>query len=75
MEKESKFTIKSYYKTELALMYHPHLSGHAAIVKIRRWINRNPELKRRLQEVQVSPMNHTYTPKEVAIIVEFLGEP
>lgn len=75
MEEESIFTVKSYHKADLALMYHPGLSATAAMGKMRRWINRNAELKRKMGEVQVSVLNHTYTPKEVAILVEFLGEP
>ena len=75
MEEEKIFVIKGYHKADLARMYHPDLSAHAAMGKMRRWINRNAELKRRMQEVQVSVLNHTYTPKEVAILVEFLGEP
>ena len=75
MEEERIFIIKSYHKADLALMYHPGLSAVAAMGKMRRWINRNPELKRRMHEVQVSVLNHSYTPREVAIIVEFLGEP
>lgn len=75
MEEEFVFPIKGYHKADLALMYHPNLSARAAMGKMRRWINRNAELKKRLMEVQINLLNHTYTPKEVAIIVEFLGEP
>lgn len=75
MEKEVKFVIRGYHKADLALMYHPNMSATAAMGKMRRWINRNARLKEKLLEVQISALNHTYTPKEVAILVEFLGEP
>ncbi len=75
MEEEAKFIVKSYHKADLALMYHPGMSPRAAMGKMRRWINHNAELKRRLEQVQINILNHTYTPKEVAVIVEFLGEP
>ncbi len=75
MEKEPKFGIRGYQKSELAQMYHPNVKATSAMRKMNRWINRNKELKRRLSEVQVSLMNHKYTSREVAILVEFLGEP
>ena len=75
MEEESKFVIRSYYKTDLAQMYHPNVKVASAMRKMRRWINRNAELKRRLQEVQINALNHSYTSKQVAILIEFLGEP
>ncbi len=73
--KETPFIIKSYHKADLALMYHPGLTVAAAMNKMRRWINRNTELKRRMKAVRTSPQNHTYAPVEVAILVKFLGEP
>jgi len=75
MEENLKFVVKGYYKADLALMYHPGMSARCAMGKMRRWINRNTELKRKMLEAQVSALNHKYTPKEVAILVEFLGEP
>ena len=75
MEEESKFIIRSYHKIDLAQMYSPGVKADSAARKMRRWINRNAELKRRLEEVQINALNHTYTPRQVAILVEFLGEP
>jgi len=75
MKEEVEFIIKGYHKAELAQMYHPDMSVPSAMCKMRRWINRNAKLKRKLMEVQVSGQNHAYTPREVGVIVEFLGEP
>jgi len=75
MEEESKFIIRSYHKIDLAQMYSPDVKADSAARKMRRWINRNAELKRRLEEIQINALNHTYTPRQVAILVEFLGEP
>jgi hypothetical protein len=75
MEKEPEFEIKVYLKEELAVMYHPHMEPKAAMKKMRQWINLNPELKKRMKEAQLCAQMHWYTPKQVAILVEFLGEP
>lgn len=69
------FPIKGYLKAELALMYHPEMTQAAAMGKMRRWINRSATLKERLQAVEVNKLNHRYTPKQVAILVDFFGEP
>jgi hypothetical protein len=75
MEIEQDFTIRPYLKAELAMMYHPQMTQKAAMEKMRRWINLNPELKRRVTEMQVSVQTHHYTSRQVAVLVEFLGEP
>jgi hypothetical protein len=75
MEREEKFVIRPYLKEELAVKYHPHMQPKAAMGKMRRWINMNPELKRRLTEAQIGIRPHSYTPRQVSILVEFLGEP
>lgn len=75
MREESVFSIRAYHKSDLALLYHPGMCGRSAMNKMRRWINRNSELKRRMKEAEVSPLTHQYTPRQVAILVEFLGEP
>ena len=75
MEEEHKFIIKSYHKGDLALMYHPCMTQAAAMGKMRRWINLNPDFKKRMKEAEISPLTHRYTSRQVAILVEFLGEP
>lgn len=75
MKEEPKFVIKSYLKADLALMYHPSMTQRGAMTKMRRWINLNSELKKRMTEAQVSALTHQYTPRQVAILAEFLGEP
>jgi hypothetical protein len=73
--KEHEFIIKPYLKEDLAMMYHPQMQPKAAMAKMRRWINLNPELKRRVQEAQISVQTHHYTSRQIAVLVEFLGEP
>ncbi|NDV84276.1 DUF4248 domain-containing protein [Bacteroides sp. 51] len=73
--KEDKFVIKAYLKVELARLYNPHMSDEGALRKMRRWINHQPQLKARMDSLQLSPSDRQYTPKQVRLIVEYLGEP
>lgn len=52
-QEEREFVIKPYPKEKLATMYHPQLCPKAAVGKMRRWINLNPELKRKMEEARV----------------------
>lgn len=72
---ETKFVIKTYLKTELALLYNPYMSTEGALRKMRRWIIRNPELKAEMDALQISLTDRQYTPKQVGVIVKHLGEP
>jgi hypothetical protein len=75
IKEEEKFVIRSYYKEELAVKYHPGIKPKSAMDKMRRWISMNPELNRKMIEAQICAQSHSYTPRQVAILVEFLGEP
>mgnify|MGYP002236819460 CR=1 FL=1 len=44
MEKSS-FTIRSYSKSELAMLYSPYITPKAAVRKLNRWIPSNPDFK------------------------------
>lgn len=72
---EERFVVKSYLKVELARLYNPHLSDECALRKMRRWINHQPQLKTQMAALQTSPTDRQYTPKQVRLIVEYLGEP
>ncbi len=52
------------------MLYGPKLSKDAAMKRLRNWLRVNPRL-RPLLKVK----GQTYTPKQVATIVEELGEP
>lgn len=73
--KSEGFIIKAYLKVELAMLYHSHMSPEGALRKMKRWINRCQELKTELERLQVSPSDHQYTPKQVALLVKHFGEP
>ena len=72
---EQRFVIKTYLKCELALLYNPYMSPEGALRKMRRWINRQPELKAQMDVLQVSRTDRQYTPMQVRLIVKYLGEP
>ena len=74
MQKE--FEIRSYGKSELALLYFPHVkTTKGALNNLNFWINYNGELRRKLRELKSPPRAHRYTKQEVELIVEYLCEP
>ncbi len=69
------FRLRAYGRTELAQAYNPHLSPGAAWQKLSMWIHLYPELTERLKAIGYSPHQRVFTPRQVAMIVEALGEP
>lgn len=70
------FKIKAYGKSELALRYFPGAnSSHTAVNHLMSWIRRSPELTTELEKMGYKKSAKYFTPKEVALVVEFLGEP
>jgi len=72
---ETKFVVRTYLKTELALLYNPYMSTEGALRKMRRWICQQPELKTQMDALQFSRTDRQYTPMQVRLIVKYLGEP
>ena len=72
---EMEFKIKEYGRTELALAYSPDIAPESAWKKFKRWVDRYPGLNDRLREQGYNPRSSSFTPRQVAIIVECLGEP
>mgnify|MGYP002516268463 FL=1 len=71
-----EFKIKAYGKSDLALQYFPDAaSAHTAVNHLMSWIRRNPELTEGLVKLGYRKSAKYFTPKEVAMIVEYLGEP
>ena len=68
--KNEEFTIRSYGKSELAMMYFPELSKESALKKFRFWLSLNPRLRS-----LISKQIRSYTPKQVRLIVREIGEP
>lgn len=73
---ESTFRIRPYTKRELAKLYFPDTpQGDSAVANLRNLMKRNPELLAELEEAHYKPRVRVFTPREVGIIVRYLGEP
>lgn len=62
-------------RKELALRYNPNLTASAARKRLAAWIARHPTLLRELRMAGFDERQRTYTPRQVDIIMEALGEP
>ena len=70
------FKIRTYGKSELALLYFPEAqSKTGALQNLKYWISRNEELAHELNNCGASAKAKFFTPREVALIVAYLGEP
>ena len=68
--------IKSYRKSELALLYFPDSqTKEGALSNLKSWIRGNRELTDALHKCGMPPRKKSFTPKEVALIFHFLGDP
>lgn len=76
MTERETFHVRTYAKSELAQMYFPStVSPETATAHLRQWIRRNRELSHRLELTGYTPTDKYFTPRQVAEIVEILGEP
>ena len=69
------FKIRTYGRTELAQLYCPGLCPQANFRKLNQWIDFHPTLRGSLHALVTSDKTRTYTPAQVRLIVEALGEP
>lgn len=69
----NSFVIRTYGRTELALLYSPHLCPDAAFRKLRQWIDLYPGLRENLLLQGGSARSRSYTPAQVGLIVAALG--
>ena len=70
------FIIRAYTKKELAQMYFPTASTpHAAVNHLMEWIKRCSKLYESLVGIGYMKNAKFFTPREVSLIVEYLGEP
>ena len=70
-----EFTFRTYGKGELAQLYNPSITSRAACKKLQIWIERNTELHAALLRSGLTPHSKEYTPYQVRLIVDALGEP
>ena len=71
----TNFRIRAYGRTELAQLYNPHLAPSTAWHRLRAWIDRCPGLAGQLAASGYNGSQRTWTPAQVRLIVEALGEP
>ena len=64
------FTIRTYGKSELAMIYFPKLSPQSAVQQLRKWVVANPRLNN-----MISPSAHLLMPNQVQAIIEECGPP
>ena len=74
-EEETKFVVKSYLKADLAHLYHPNLPSPYAMCKLRGWIRKNKELHSLLYQGGEGKNDHSYTRRQVSLIVRYLDTP
>lgn len=70
-----EFKIRSYTKKELALMYFPDSNPRSAVNHLMAWIRRCTQLWEALQKMGYQKMSKSFTPRQVKVIIEELGEP
>ena len=68
--RDEKFVIRAYGKSELAMLYLPHHTPRTALKLLKSWLLFNPRLRNIGRN-----KSKFYTPKQVRMIVEELGEP
>ena len=72
---EKKFKLKSYGKSELAALYLPEIAPRSAADVLKKWIDKSPGLADALAATGLQLLDRRYTPAQVQLIVQALGEP
>ena len=67
--------IRVYGHTELAMLYFPGIQAKSASSQLSLWIRRDEDLLADLQKAGYKKGQRMYTPRQVAILVDHLGEP
>jgi hypothetical protein len=75
MINDETFKVRAYGYGELAQLYFPNISKQSATVQFRRWIIVNDKLQEALLDSGFKKFQKLLTPKQVAIITKFIGEP
>lgn len=70
------FRVRPYSKRELAKMYFPDTAqAETAVANLRNLMRRSHEMTDELAAAGYRPRDKVFTPRQVAIIVRYLGEP
>lgn len=69
------FTIRAYGLQELALLYFPFSAPASASSQLKRWINLNTALYKEITDAGYRNGQRLLTPRQVTIIITYLGPP
>lgn len=69
------FKLRPYTKKEFALMYFPESIPSTAVKHLMAWIRRCTPLWDALQAMGYQKLSKSFTPRQVKLIIEYLGEP
>ena len=69
------FKLREYGRMELAQLYCPGIEPKSAWKKLKSWIELYPGLTERLHALGYDGSTRSFTPAQVRLIVEALGEP
>ena len=69
------FRIKEYGRMQLAQMYCPAVMPESAWKKCKRWMRLYPGLMERLTAIGYTEHSRSFTPAQVRLTVDALGEP
>ena len=72
---DNKFIPRAYTKKELALQYFPDSNPRTAVNHLMSWIRQCSQLWEQLRDTGYSTTSKAFTPRQVRIIVQHLGEP
>jgi len=70
-----EFELRSYGKSELAMLYFPKSSPDIALKRLNRWINNIKELKQALADCHIGKNAKCWSRHQVYLITYYLGEP
>ena len=69
------FELRSYGKSELAMLYFPSSIPSIALKRLNRWINNITELKADLEACHIGKNAKFWSRHQVYLITYYLGEP
>ena len=75
LKENEPFQVRTYSKEELAMLYNPTFCLTNAINTLSSWIRLNKSLQAELAAIGYNRYRHCFTPKEVGVLVKYLGEP
>lgn len=67
--------IRAYSKQELATIYFPDTDPHAATTRLTNWIKRCGPLREAVGRCQIGKHSKFFSPKQVQLIIDYLGDP